>query len=87
MQRDFMNQSRWLQFRHWNHRATQRLRDQGTMNLSDDEKPKGARIIDWQLKRPEYGEALRSYHKPLAEDERFRELLRRLEEAERDQSK
>jgi len=47
--------------------------------LSDDEKPKGARIIDWQLKRPEYGEALRSYHKPLPNDERFRKLLRRLD--------
>ena len=73
------------------HAGTNRMRKgflaQRTTNLSDDEKPKGARIIDWQLRRPEYGEALRSNHKPLPNDERFRELLRRLDEAEEKQKK
>jgi hypothetical protein len=58
------------------------VQDQGEMHLSNDEKPKGARIIDWQLKRPEYGEALRSYYKPFPHDEKFEDLLRRLDEAE-----
>jgi hypothetical protein len=53
----------------------------------DDEKPKSAKIIYWQLKRPEYGEALRSGVKPVPGDGTFDQLLKRLDEAERDQSK
>jgi hypothetical protein len=58
-----------------------------TPNLSDDEKPKGARIIDWQLKRPEYREALRSRFLTPPDNKILDQLLKRLEEAERNQAK
>ena len=53
----------------------------------DDEKPKSAKIIYWQLKRREYGEAVRSGFKLVPDDGTFDQLLKRLDEAERDQSK
>ncbi|MBZ9605110.1 hypothetical protein [Phyllobacterium chamaecytisi] len=55
--------------------------------MSDDEKPKGARIIDWQLKRPEYREALRSRFLTPPDNKILDQLLKRLEEAERNQAK
>jgi hypothetical protein len=58
-----------------------------TTNLSGDEKPKGARIIDWQLRRPEYGEALRFRFLAPPNNKIFDQLLERLEEAERNQTK
>jgi hypothetical protein len=60
---------------------------QGMKNLSDDEKPRGARIIDWQLKRPEHREALRSRFLSPPSNKIFDQLLKRLEVAERNQTK
>jgi hypothetical protein len=54
--------------------------------MSDDEKPKRNNLVHWQLRRPEYGNALRSRHRPLPNDATFEELLRRLDEAEESQS-
>ncbi|MBZ9605807.1 hypothetical protein [Phyllobacterium chamaecytisi] len=48
----------------------------------EDEKPKPRHVVR-HLKRLDYGEALRSYHKPLPNDEGFEELLQRLDEAEK----
>lgn len=45
----------------------------------EDEKPERS---DVRCVRPDYTEALRAYHKPLPNDEKFKELLRRLDEAE-----
>jgi len=53
----------------------------------DDEKPESVKTIYWQLKRPQYGEALRSGFKPVPDDGTFDQLLKRLDKAERDQSK
>ncbi|WP_181872540.1 hypothetical protein [Phyllobacterium bourgognense] len=55
--------------------------------MSDDEKPKRNNVVHWQLRRPEYGDALRSRHLPLPNDATFVELLRRLDEAETNQTK
>ncbi|ATU94272.1 hypothetical protein [Phyllobacterium zundukense] len=51
-----------------------------------NEEPKRAKI-NWQPKRPEYREALRSGFRLLPSDKIFEQLLKRLDEAERDQTK
>lgn len=55
--------------------------------MNDDKKPERARVLKEQLTRHDYRDALRSRYKLVANSPQFDELLKRLEEAERNQAK
>jgi hypothetical protein len=51
--------------------------------MSDGEKkPQNAKVVREQLDRPDLRDALHSRHKPVANDERFEDLLRQLRDKE-----